>query len=103
MWVDDGIIGLVIGVLLAISIPVVIIVGIVIRVGAKRGVRSYIIVPFAFLMMIAALAAIIGWDFVLVGAGIFGDAYVLLYLGWIIVVIAVSILFTVLVTKRFGR
>ncbi len=103
MWVGDDIIGLVIGVLLAISIPVAIILGVVVRVGVKRGVRSYIIVPYASFMMITALAAIIGWDFVLVGAGIFGDAYVLLYLGWIIVVIAGSVLLTILVARRFGR
>jgi len=67
VWVDDGIIELVIGVLLAISIPVIIIVGIVIRVGVKRGVHADIIAPFACFMMIAALAAIIGWNFVLFG------------------------------------
>ena len=103
MWVSDDIIGLVVGVLLAISIPVVIIVGIVIRVGVKRGVRSYIIAPFACFMMISALAAIIGWHFVLFGVGIYGDAYILLYLAWIILVIAGSVLLTILVTRRFGR
>ncbi len=65
MWVGDGIIGLVVGALLAISIPVVIIVGIAIRVCVMRGVHADIIAPFACFMMIAALAAIIGWHFVL--------------------------------------
>ena len=103
MWVSDDIIGLVVGALLAISIPVVIIFGIVIRIGVKRGVRSYVIVPFALFMTIAALAAIIGWHFVLFGVGVYGEAYVLVYLIWIIMVIASSILLTVLVTRRFGR
>ena len=103
MWVSDDIIGLVVAILLAISIPVALIVGVVIRIGVKRGVRSYIIVPFAFFMLIAALVAIIGWHFVLWGAGIYAEAYILLYLGWIIVVIAGSVLLTILVTRRFGR
>lgn len=103
MWVGDGIIGLVVGALLAISIPVVIIVGIAIRVCVKRGVHADIIAPFACFMMIAALAAIIGWHFVLFGVGIYGDAYILLYLGWIILVITGSVLLTILVARRFGR
>ena len=103
MWVSDDIIGWVVGVLLSISIPVVVIVGIAIRVCVKRGVHADIIAPFACFMLIAALAAIIGCHFVLLVAGIYGDAYILFYLGWIIVVIAGSVLLTILVARRFGR
>ena len=54
-------------------------------------------------MLIAALAAIIGWHFFLFSVGIYGDAYVLFYLGWIIAVMAGSVLLTNLVARRFGK
>ena len=47
MWVKDGIADLLVVALLAISTPVIIIVGTAIRLYVKRGVHADIIAPFA--------------------------------------------------------